>query len=227
MAYYEIESFLQETAESAPGKWVLVQAVRNGLRPGLFKLLLEMPEHRVNIFILHDCMEAAIVKDDKKIAEVLISLPLAEFDFRRNPIVHPGKSNYLHDAARRGSFEVFKVLANTGKVQLTERDRLGLTPLTYAIDSGSVEIVDFLLRQATVTANEMDAHGLTPLTHAIESGSLVIVKLLLQHETVKVDEMDENGRIPLIHAIYSGFVEIVDFLLQDENVYADKMDDKG
>ncbi|KAF5563097.1 ankyrin repeat PH SEC7 domain-containing protein [Fusarium napiforme] len=172
----------------------------------VFKSLLQQPEHRAQIKdtdIGHDCLNRAITLGNKESAEALVDLPLSEFDWTSHPVASYKAMGHIHTAARLGRFEVFKVLADTGNVDIGGRDPFGMTPLHHASETGSKEIVEYLLAGG-VKPDSKDVKGRTPLSYAAEKGNSEVVKVLLYVEGVESDSKDLRRKSPLYYAVLSG-----------------------
>lgn len=125
--------------------------------------------------------------------------------------------SYLNTAAILKRDEIFRIIADTGKVDITAKDPHddGMTPLHRACVSGCVEIVDFLLAQDSVkaTVDERDENDRTPLSHAVEKGHEEIVQRLLNLSTVNPDAIDNRDHTPFYYAINYGHQNIARALL--------------
>ena len=118
---------------------------------------------------------------------------------------------HIHTAARLGRFEVFKVLADTGNVDVGGRDPFGMTPLHHASETGSKEIVEYLLAGGA-KPDSKDVKGRTPLSYAAEKGNSEVVKALLYVDSVEADSKDLRGKSPLYYAVLSGKDETASIL---------------
>ncbi|KAM0313692.1 hypothetical protein ACHAPQ_011993 [Fusarium lateritium] len=179
----------------------------------LFKQLLEKPENRQGIKNAgHDYLNAAIIQDKPEIVRALVSLPLSEFNFLDHPLASHGAIGPLHTSATHGRFAIFKIIVDTGKVDITGRDPHGWTPLHHASDVGSAEIVEFLLQHETVKADEKNLVGRTPLSFAAEEGMKNIVQILLRLDAVDPDSRDLEGHSPYYYAIRSSHDSVAKLL---------------
>ncbi|EXM33428.1 hypothetical protein V3481_003859 [Fusarium oxysporum f. sp. vasinfectum] len=147
----------------------------------LFRRLLQKPELRADIDgdpgSGHDCLQTAILNGNKEIAEALVTLPLSEFDWTRHPMAAHGAISYLASAATLGRFDIFKIMADTGNVDIFEGESLGKTQLHHVSDvpidqtpfhpiddEGAVKIARFLLEQEAIQVDSEDNKEQTPLS---------------------------------------------------------------
>ncbi|KAL9572504.1 hypothetical protein ACKAV7_003337 [Fusarium commune] len=183
----------------------LFRAVSSGNNE-LFKRLLEQPEQRAQLKdtdIGHDCLNCAIVQDNREIVKALVELPLSEFDWIHHPVASLKAIGHLHTAASLGRFDAFKIMADTGNVEIGGRDPYGKTPLHHASEVGSKEIVEFLVGEG-VKPDETDGKGRTPLSYAAETGKNGILRVLLYVDGVGPDSKNLEGKSPFYYAIVSG-----------------------
>ncbi|RBR26979.1 uncharacterized protein FIESC28_00247 [Fusarium coffeatum] len=112
----------------------------------LLNHLLKQPQIRTKLtrWFGEQCLKVAIADGYVEIVRALMTLPSSVFDFTD---VHDaeGAASYLIRTAFFGQYAVFKVIAETGKVNLSGRDENGATPLHWASEAGSLSIVDYLL----------------------------------------------------------------------------------
>ncbi|KAF4440126.1 Ankyrin repeat PH and SEC7 domain containing secG [Fusarium acutatum] len=180
----------------------------------VFRSLLQQPKYRAqlkNTVIGHDCLNRAIIQGNKESVKALVDLPLSEFDWISHPVASLKAMGHLHTAARLGRFDVFKILADTGNVDLGGRDPFGMTPLHHASETGSKAIVEYLL-DGGIKPDVKDVKGRTPLSYAAEKGNSDVVKALLYVEGVDSDSKDLRGKSPFYYAVLSGKDETVGIL---------------
>ncbi|KAF5237668.1 hypothetical protein FANTH_10695 [Fusarium anthophilum] len=178
----------------------------------VFQALLQQPEHRAQIRdtdMGHDCLNRAIIQGNKESVKALVDLPLSEFDWTKHPVASLKAMGHLHTAARLCRFEVFKILADTGNVDIGRGDPFGMTPLHHASEKGSKAIVEYLLARG-VKPDEKDAKGRTPLSYAAEKGKSDVVEALLCAKGVDSDSKDLRGKSPFYYAVLSGKDETAD-----------------
>ncbi|KAF4973151.1 hypothetical protein FSARC_495 [Fusarium sarcochroum] len=189
--------------QAASGEPLLVLAARRN-RTNLFKEVLEMPEERIGLndsMTGHEALSIAIQNGKNEIVTALVSLPPSVFDFSRNPAMEAGAVGHLNQAADLGRLSIFKILVDTGRVDINQRDARGRSPLCHAARSGSTEIVELLLGDENVEKDEFDEDGRTPLSHAAELGHIDIVRLLLRCGKVNAGSKDLKGNGPYYYAI--------------------------
>ncbi|TVY77839.1 Ankyrin repeat, PH and SEC7 domain containing protein secG [Fusarium oxysporum f. sp. cubense] len=194
----------------------------------LFRRLLQKSELRADIDgdpgSGHDCLQTAIFNGNKEIAEALVTLPLSEFDWTRHPMAAHGAISYLASAATLGRFDIFKIMTDTGNVDIFEGDSLGKTQLHHVSDvpigqtpfhpiddEGAVKIARFILEQGAIQVDCEDNKGQTPLSLAAEHGKRGIVQVLLEVSR-DPDSKDQDGNSPFYYAVRSGHGPIAELL---------------
>lgn len=94
------------------------------------------------------------------------------------------------------------------------KDKIGWTPLFYAVDSGSEALVRLLLKsRAHVNLVDNEANGRTPLSLAAERGSESVVELLLEAKA-KANSKTKEGKTPLMLATIHDSEAVVRLLLK-------------
>ncbi|KAF4450406.1 Ankyrin repeat, PH and SEC7 domain containing protein secG [Fusarium austroafricanum] len=184
-----------------------------------FQRLLQDPQNRTNLndMVGFDCLSTAIVQNNAQIARALVSLPLSEFDFRRHPQADLGAVPPLHHAATMSRFEIFKIMADSGNVDINGRDPHSWTPLIHASDAGCTQIVEYLL-QHQVNPDGSDNKGRTPLSYAAEQGHRDVVQMLLRTNAVNPDSQDQDGNTPFYYAVRHGQGAIAKILIETGRV---------
>jgi ankyrin repeat protein len=201
-----------------------------------FLSLLSLPQYRTNLSdtgIGYSCLDLGIILSDIEVVRALVSLPPGLFErtgsksilhhqtvrltrLQINLIRYPTYV-YPNFAALREEFEIFKLIAETGRVDITARDPKdeGMTPLQRACYSGSIEILDLILARYSVkaTVDVLDNSGRTPLSFAAENGHDMIVEWLLKFDAVDPDLVDYRKRTPYYYAIRYGHEAIGQVLL--------------
>ncbi|KAM0245313.1 hypothetical protein ACHAP5_005547 [Fusarium lateritium] len=160
----------------------------------LFKQLLEKPENRQGI------QNAERRHHSRQTGDRQSSCLAACL---RYPLASHGAIGPLHTSATHGRFAIFKIIVDTGKVDITGRDPHGWTPLHHASDVGSTEIVEFLLQHDTVKVDEKNNEGRTPLSLVAEQGMKKIVDILLRLDAIDPDSRDSEGHSPYYYAVRS------------------------
>ncbi|KAF9772602.1 hypothetical protein IL306_009694 [Fusarium sp. DS 682] len=188
-----------------------------------FRRLLEEPEHRAKLkdgMQGHYSLQTAIIKNNKEIVRALVTLPPDVFDWAHHPETHLGAIGYLHEAAAFGLYDIFKIIAETRRVDISGLDPNGQTPLHHASNVGSMEIVDYLLRKS-VNPDVKDKRGRTPLSYAAEQGKKEIVQVLSGLNAVNPDSTDNDGKSPFYWAIVSNHDAIAKMLADTGRVNCD------
>lgn len=108
--------------------------------------------------------------------------------------------------------EIFKFIAETGKVDLIGRDDKGATPLHWACHQGALPIIEYLLQQEGVNPDEQDKIGQTPLTYAAKEGRDNVVRRLLQVDGVDPDAQDHKGKTPFYWALFYNHFPLAEIL---------------
>jgi ankyrin repeat protein len=90
-------------------------------------------------------------------------------------------------------------------------DKIGGTPLSYAVCNGRKEVLKPLLVKGTLVGSADDIIKRLFLS-AVEKGHDEIIKLLLETGKVDIDGRDEYGRTPLMWAARNGHEAIVKLL---------------
>ncbi|KAH7174323.1 ankyrin repeat-containing domain protein [Fusarium flagelliforme] len=172
------------------------KAIREG-NITLFNQLIAQPEHRASLYQDgHVCsgfnlMSTAIPGGQVEIARKLFALDA--FDFSKY-------SSYLFRWACNNP-AIFRMIVETGQVDITAHGEAGMTPLHHASNAGCIEIVDFLLNEG-VNAEVKDDNGRTPLAYAAMKGSQEVTRRLLGIDAVNPDSMDNDGKTPFYWAIF-------------------------
>ncbi|KAM0551854.1 hypothetical protein ACHAPJ_008190 [Fusarium lateritium] len=196
-----MDGLLEE--QSLLGEHLLLLAACN-FQVELFKLVLEKPENRIglnHIMAAHESLSQAIDYNMEEIVKALTSLPRSEFDFCNTMEPDPW---HLNRAALVGRLSMFKILLDTGRYDITERDGRGWTPLFYAAFANAGSIVKFLLQDADVKADEKDNTGRTPLSYAAEQGGELVSIMLLELDEVDPNSQDLEGKTPFYYALRYG-----------------------
>ncbi|KAH6954495.1 ankyrin repeat-containing domain protein [Fusarium avenaceum] len=190
----------------------LSEALKAG-NQALFKELLEDPENHRDINTAgHDYLEAAIILNRQEIVRALVSLPLSEFDFPNRPGAPTEANSHLDLSISFERFAIFKIIVDTGKVDISKPDSDGRTPLHLASAIGATHIVQLMLQYDNVKADVKDNEGRTPLYLAAYGGMSNVVEILLRLDTVDPDSKDMKGRSPFWWALRYGYDSIATML---------------
>jgi hypothetical protein len=93
----------------------------------------------------------------------------------------------------------------TGLVDINSEDKLGRTPLFWAIVSGDAATIRNLLRVPQIDIDFKMAYGYTPLLFAAVRSTGETIEMLLATGRVDVNAQDSHGRTPLSWAVGSCF----------------------
>ena len=191
----------------------LYKAIREG-NTTLFNQLIAQPEHRANLFQDgHVCsgfnlMSTAIPSGRVEIAKALFAIDAFDFNSKLpSTFLHTyldiwkEYSSYLFRWACN-QHAIFKMIVETGRVDITARGEAGMTPLHHASNAGCMEIVDFLLNEG-VNAEVKDNNGRTPLAYAAMKGSQEVTRRLLGIDAINPDSKDNEGKTPFYWALFS------------------------
>ncbi|MEM7184992.1 MAG: ankyrin repeat domain-containing protein, partial [Spirochaetota bacterium] len=88
--------------------------------------------------------------------------------------------------------EIISYLFKERGANVNVRDKLGRTPLHYAVDSENMKIISYLLEKQKANVNVKDREGNSPLHAAVSQGNLKIVTYLLS-KGADPNEKDSNG----------------------------------
>lgn len=159
------------------------------------------------------------------------------------PWAYPGQRPPLAWAAYYRSYEVCKVLVETGQVDPNAVDSTGRTALSYAIERNSTKIMSMLLQVTNIYVGSTEPEDyLSPLSFGVRQGNEEIVRklfatnracpnpsllrmaissecsgvasALLSGPTFDTDAKDGQGRTPLSYASEKGDIRIVESLLR-------------
>lgn len=119
----------------------------------------------------------------------------------------------LHCAVRHRKRGVLEVLLGKG-ADVNSRNRLGYTPLMWALNADYTEEIEMLLSTKNTKLDAKSDDGETLLMAAIKSENYKIARLLLKSKKVDIDSQNEWGETALILAVTRCFVDIVRLLLQ-------------
>jgi ankyrin repeat protein len=132
--------------------------------------------------------------------------------------------NVLHLGVEGGNIEVVKYLVEQQHVDLSQLDKSGYLPLTYACSNKHLEIAIFLIEQMKGIEHEdffytenprlPDDILRSPLCCACMSGDLSIVKYLIEKcgcDPARA-ESDDESKTPLISAVTANHSHIVEYL---------------
>ncbi|KAJ4117548.1 hypothetical protein NW768_010911 [Fusarium equiseti] len=170
----------------------------------------------------YDYMACAIQFGQVEIVRAMVSLPSWDLDYG-------DYRSYLKLASLHKKPAIFKIIADTGRVDITGRGDDRYTPLHHACQMGCVQIVDYLLKEGAAP-DERDNFGRTPLCYAALEGSLEVTRRLLEVDRVNPDVLDDDGKSPFYWAVYRGHSAVAKILSDtgrvNNSVEGDAMQDR-
>jgi len=92
------------------------------------------------------------------------------------------------------------------------RDKIGRSPLHWAVETGEANMVRILL-QSKAIVDMQDSAGESPLSIALRYGDPEVVQILLLEGGAPVNEQDSKGRAALHHAVETRNPKIVQLIL--------------
>ncbi len=123
-----------------------------------------------------------------------------------------GCSGSIHDEVSRGNVEQVRMLLERYPELLESKDKMGKTPLFFAVNRGRKELVDLLLN-AGADVHAQDITGLTPLHAAAWWNKKEEAERLLA-AGASLEQRDVFGDTPLHIAAIQGRTEMVVFLVE-------------
>ncbi len=131
----------------------------------------------------------------------------------------------VYSASSQNNTELLEALIEEGEI-LQQPNKIGWTPLMYAVHSGAKEAVEILLRHGADPDQGKAKDGDdTPLMLAAEGGHTEIIELLL-NAGAKIDKANDHGTTPLMTAVHWKQSKAVRFLL-DKGAKPDLQTKKG
>lgn len=117
-------------------------------------------------------------------------------------------------ACYRGNTELARAILEIGgkRVDINQRDRMGYTPLLWAISKDHYEIAHMLLNRNDIDVNVKSKDDETPLLLATAYNRPMIVQRLLYHGA-RINVRDKEGETPLSRACLRDHFTIVQMLL--------------
>jgi len=122
-----------------------------------------------------------------------------------------GCNESLHDMVARGEIENVKARVAAAPDEVAEENRLGQTPLFYAVNNSRPELVVLLIRNGA-DVHHADGTGLTPLHAAAMYGKVKEAKILIK-AGADVSAKDFFGDTPMHTAAIHGQIRMVNLLL--------------
>jgi len=145
-------------------------------------------------------------------------------------LTNPAFGGPIHDAAKAGDLPAVQALLKDNPGLVSSPDKLGFTPLHWAVSKDHKDIVEFLLAQHANVEATTNA-GYTPLMSAALRGNKEIVELLLDkgadvNAKVRHGFTNDLGQTALYFAAAGGRKEVV-VLLLDRGADVNARDKKG
>lgn len=129
-------------------------------------------------------------------------------------------------ACYRGNIELARVILETAgkRVDVNQKDRMGYSPLLWAISNDHYEITHMLLNRNDIDINIRNKDDETPLLLATVYNHPMIVQRLFYHGAL-IDVRDKEGGTPLSRACLRDRFTIVHMLLNagvDPNIQSNR-----
>ena len=131
----------------------------------------------------------------------------------------------LRAAANKGCMEAVRFLVEE-KVNLSDKDKEGKTPLLLAVESGHLAIARYLVESMQEGMNDADnSWGNTALLSAARNGHLTVIRWLLEQGADK-DKANKRGHTALLCAIFMTQTAAAQLLLE-QGADVNKTDENG
>ncbi|RKL42808.1 hypothetical protein BFJ70_g4505 [Fusarium oxysporum] len=116
---------------------------------------------------------------------------------------HYDRGELLFFAIAKSKLDIVKELVEQFNVDVNERDGMGRTPLSQAVDAGHEETVEYLLSNKIIQVDAADKDGLTPLWRALKQfrstrTSSIAASLIRR---ANINTPNNTGEYPLLWAI--------------------------
>ena len=195
-------------------------AIRDYAGAALFSAVINNNRDKVALYLSFGADANAKGKDGSTPLSLVKNPDIAKLLVRhgadpKTPLKDDDNCTYLHSAASIGDKELVELVL-AGGADIEAKDRIGKTPLCYAVDDGRTEIVAVLLAHGA-NPNSRDKDGWTPLHDAVDRHLTEnyrrrraedavaaeigrIIELLLIHHA-NPDAKDNSGYTPLCYAM--------------------------
>ncbi|NGX31623.1 MAG: Phosphocholine transferase AnkX [Chlamydiae bacterium] len=125
----------------------------------------------------------------------------------------------LHYAFKQFDLTLFKELLKQSKKALNHKDKLGRSPIFYAVDENNKHAIELLIK-AKVNLNLQDNEKNTPLNHAVKFKKFEAMQLLITKKA-QVELKDSHGRTPFLNACDLNDKKAIEFFIQKKvNIFA-------
>ena len=118
----------------------------------------------------------------------------------------------IFNACIEGKITSVQWLIEKEKVNKSQRDVKGDTPIHIASERGHLSIVEYLIEKQNVNIEIKGNNERTPLHYACKNGYLPIVEYLI-FKGANIDAEDENDWTPLLCACNEGYLPITEYLI--------------
>ena len=153
--------------------------------------------------------EIKISQNQIKILENQIESLQNQIEILKNP---DDLQSDIWKASQEGKLASVQYLVEQCKVDATEKDTFGITPLSYASFMGQLRIVKYLFEHCHADVETKSNNGVSPINAASKNGQLEVVKYLYETCKANVETQDEYGRTPINNASINGHLEVVRYL---------------
>ncbi|KAJ4246550.1 hypothetical protein NW762_013491 [Fusarium torreyae] len=168
-----LEKIYPDSAYGIPGA-PLTWAVREG-HINIVKLFLDIPGFDLSPRDKHDCLHEAILNYRQESVRLLVSSLDIDVNFRHQTRI--GTHSHLEYAVMFKVPEIFEILIESGKVDLTANGTCGWTLLHLCAFYQSTEIANILLRKG-INTDAKDDQGMTPSEFATCMGHMEIAEMI-------------------------------------------------
>ena len=156
-----------------------------------------------------------VYKHNENAIKTLLQIP--EIDIYPRDESGSKISLYLYSVSR-GYENITRMLLDTGKVEINERNNDGETALMLAIKGGYVNIIRMLLCVPGIDVNGKYKDGDTPLLHYISKNSdIAIVKMFLDNGA-DINQLGQDNNSPLMKALKVKREDLAELILDYDEV---------
>lgn len=148
-------------------------------------------------------LQLAIIGNSPQITQILL-------DKGADPNTGKTDEPILFEVIRNSSVEIFKIMLESGKVDIKEVNSLGESAVHIAAQQGNAAILSVLLNNG-IPPNVTDYEGLTLMHHAAKRGQTNLIKQLIA-ANAHVRVFDKKDRTPSFYAEQAGHDECAKIL---------------